>query len=112
MSAIKAAVAIRRNINPAGLLSGSSFSNKNSERKIKGKRITSSGIDSSQERKDETPIPTMRYASLFLEPRRLIRKEKIKKSKRPNKIRNLSTVVRSSGPTKSNPPAASGLKDR
>ena len=110
--AINAAIAIRRNINPAGLLSGRSFRNKNCERAISGKRIASRGIDNAEERKNEIPIDTMKYVSFFLEPSRLIRKEKIKKRKRPNRIRNLSSVVRSSGPTKSKPPAALGLKDR
>ena len=106
------AVAIRRNINPAGVLSGRSLRNKNSERAIRGKTIISRGIDNVEERKDEMPIHIIKYASFFLESRRLIRKEKIKNRKRPNSMRNLSSSVRSSGPTKSNPPAALGLKDR
>ena len=65
-----------------------------------------------EERRHEMPIHRIKYAIFLLESSRLVRNEKVKKRKRPNKIRNLSIVVRSSGPTKSNPPAALGLKDR
>jgi hypothetical protein len=97
---------------PAGFLSGNSFRNKNSERAINGKRIAIKGMDKFQERKDEIPTHAIKYMSFFLVSRRLIRKENIKKRKRPNRIRNLSGVVRSSEPTKSNPPAAFGSKYR
>ena len=109
---MKAAAAIRRDINPAGLLSGRSLRNEKSERASRGKRITSRGIDNTEEIMDEMAIHITKYAIFLLLSSLLDRNEETKKRKRPNKIRNLSTVVRSSGPTKSNPPAALGLKDR
>ena len=109
---MKAAVAIRRDINPAGLLSGRSLRNEKSERASRGKRITSRGIDKTEEIMDEMAIHVNKYAIFLLVSSSANRNEEDKKRKRPNKIRNLSTVVRSSGPTKSKPPAALGLKDR
>ena len=58
---MKEAAAIRRDINPAGLLSGRSFRNEKRERASRGKRITSRGIDHALEKNAEIPIHRMKY---------------------------------------------------
>ena len=61
---MKEAAAIRRDTNPAWLLSGRSFRNEKRERASRGKRITSREIDHALERNAEIPIHRMKYPSL------------------------------------------------
>ena len=63
---MKAAAAIRRDINPAGLLSGRSLRNEKSERASRGKRITSRGIDDTEEIMDEVAIHITKCAIFLL----------------------------------------------
>src|SRR5665647_3084480 len=80
--AMKAAIAIRRDINPAGLLSGRYLRNEKSERASRGKRITSRGIDNTEEIMAEMAIHITKYAIFLLLSSLLDRNEEAKKKEK------------------------------